>query len=267
MTSAYDSLMSKSRSAKKRRRDNNSASATTASLQSNEGGGRFFPCPAGCGAHVSERDVNAHLDSGCPQLNGDFGDEGDDKIDESTEAEAEAISDSNALPQSAANAKPKTCTNSNTNSAFQHMMKNSAQVYSNNGNIQQRFHLHNDQGMVSWTCEDDDNTEADGGFANIQWSATILLKKVKTINVHEHGEQQKQVQERSIQLTVSSSIPPFSAHQSMQQSSSTAAAAPTSTTKPKLPRLVQRHSHLSISHLKSCLQKSIRRRAPLPAVR
>lgn len=284
--SAYDSLMSKSRSAKKRRRVNNSVNATTASLQNNKGGSRFFPCPAGCGMHVSERDVNAHLDSECPQLKCNCDNEGDDKsgeehdaakkIEESTEAKAKAtaISGNNALQQSTAKAKPNKCTNSNTNNAFQHMMKNSAQVYSNNGNIQQRFHLHNDQGMVSWTCEDDDNTGADGGFAksdhiniqdsDIQWSATILLKKAQTIYIYEHGEQQAQVQERSIQLTVSSSIPPFSAHQSTQQA---AAAATTSITKPKLPQLIQRHSHLSISHLKSCLQKSIRRRAPLPAVR
>jgi hypothetical protein len=31
---------------------------------------KFFPCPAGCGQHVSEREVNAHLDSRCFVLNG-----------------------------------------------------------------------------------------------------------------------------------------------------------------------------------------------------
>ena len=331
---AYDSLMSKSCSTKKRRRrynnnnNNNSANnaATTASslLSNNDcGGSRFFLCPAGCGVHVSETTVNAHLDSGCPQLmlndgnncsgsnyerdNKKSAEEGkeehnddaaNNEIKEFAEEEtnhtttttttnnnlnspAAAISDNNnaAMPQSTvAKAKQlKKCTQNysttTNNNAFQHMMKKSAQVYSNNGNnimIQQRFHLYNDDQtgiVVSWTCEDDykeadgDDTSIPDSDNNIQWSATIILKKVKAINMYEHGEQQQQqqpVQERSIQLTVSSSIPPyfFSALQS-----------PQNTTKPKLPRLVQRHSNLSISHLKSCLQKSIRRRAPLPAVR
>ncbi|KAK1740411.1 hypothetical protein QTG54_008506 [Skeletonema marinoi] len=298
MMNAYDSLMSKSRSTKKRRRDNNNsanASTTSPSIPSNiNGGSRFFPCPAGCGVHVSEVDINAHLDSDCPQLNGSCSNnEGDrprgkdhnghaneikDSIEEGTNNTTNnltnsqgAKSDNNSLPQSTAKANPKKCTNTNpTSNAFQHMMKKSAQVYSNNINIQQRFHLHNNEGMVSWTCEDD-NKEADDVRAkqdsDVQWSATIILKKVKAIKLSEDGEKQQQqpVQERSIELTVSSSISPFSTtHQSPRQSSSTST---TSTTKPKLPRLVQRHSRLSISHLKSCLQKSIRRRAPLPAVR
>jgi len=33
------------------------------------------------------------------------------------------------------------------------------------------------------------------------------------------------------------------------------------------PKLVCKYSRLTVSHLKSCLQKSIRRRQPLPAVR
>lgn len=275
MMNAYDSLLNQSRSAKKRRRVNNR------SLLSNKGGSRFFPCPAGCGLHISEREVNAHLDRGCLQLNGNNGSEGDErsgeehdaanKIKESTEVKTKTIPDNNALPQSTATAKPKKCTNSN---AFHHMMKKSAQVYSNNDNINQRFHLHNDQGMVSWTYEDD-KAEVEVGIAKsdhinnqdsaIQWSTSIILKKVKTINIHEHGEQKQPLKERSIQLTVSSSIPSLSAGSSSAAATSTSTA--TNTTKPKLPRLVQQHSHLSISHLKSCLQKSIRRRAPLPAVR
>lgn len=281
---AYDSLMSKSRSTKKRRRDtNNSANATAA-------GSRFFPCPAGCGLHVSEVEVNAHLDNDCPKLNANCSNnDGDrsmeelgapDKIkEELTQEETnnstssnrlereEAISHNNSLSRSTAPAKQKTRADANqAKNAFQHMMKKSAEVYSNNGNIQQRFHLHDNQGKVSWTCEDD-NEEADDVLASsidTQWSATIILKKVKTINLQEdipNEQQQQPLQERSIQLTVSSSVSPFSSHQSPQQSSST------TTTQSKPPRLVQRHSRLSISHLKSCLQKSIRRRAPLPAVR
>ncbi len=283
---AYDSIMSKNRSTKKRRRDdNNTAYASTAvsSLpRSSKRGSNFFPCPAGCGMHVSEVEVNAHLDNDCPQLNAnncnkndgeksihDIGDSND--INESIgvgtknnttnsriDSEA-AISDKNSLPRSMAPA-------GNTNNVFQHMMKNSAQIYSNNGTIQQRFHLHNNQGMVSWTCEDDNKEDVPAKSADTKWSATIILKNVKTINLREDAEQQQHqsVVEGSIHLTVSSSISPLASQQSPQQTSSSTA---TTTTKSKLSRLVQRHSRLSISHLKSCLQKSIRRRAPLPAVR
>ena len=31
---------------------------------------KFFPCPAGCGHHVSEREVNTHLDKSCPIIHG-----------------------------------------------------------------------------------------------------------------------------------------------------------------------------------------------------
>ena len=283
--SAYDSLMSKSRSTKKRRRDN----SATVPFSSSKGGSRFFPCPAGCGLHVSEAEVNAHLDNDCPQLNANFsnndGDGSTKELDapnkvkkqltqgernkttyKRIESEA-AISDNNSISRYTAPAKQKTYTDANqTNNAFQHMMKKSAQVYSNNGSIQQRFHLYDKQGKVSWTCEDDNKDADDNVLAksvDTKWSATITLKKIKTINLQEAGsskQQQQPLQERPIQLTVSSSVSPFSSQESPQQSSTT-------TTQSKFPRLVQRHSRLSISHLKSCLQKSIRRRAPLPAVR
>lgn len=260
---AYDSLMNKSRSKKRRRREDavsNANASTTAS-----GGSRFFPCPAGCGLHVSELEVNAHLDNDCPQLNGNCSNNDGDrsiqklgtpnKIKESTQAQEEK--------NNTAKNRIKSQEGTNqTNNAFQHMMKKSAQVYSNSGDVKQRFHLHDNQGNVSWTSEDDAKEAGDVLASSIdtKWSATIILKKVKTINIQDDGQNEQQQQ--SIQLTVSSSVPPLSSHPSPQQSS-----PPLRSTQSKMPRLVQRHSRLSISHLKSCLQKSIRRRAPLPAVR
>ena len=273
--SAYDVLVSKSRSAKKRRCND-----------SGGGGGIFFPCPAGCGLHVSERDVNYHLDScRCLKMN-----KGRGKESESTEEESYqhhtirhpdthgTVSDVDELPGSAAQGKAKCSNNVKNTSVFQQMMKRSAEVYSNNGNIQQRFHLHNAQGLVSWVSGDDRKEAAEDLLGkthdnitfrdgDIAWSTTVILKNVKIINMQGDGEQQQRdhpMQESPIQLTISSSIPSSFSKQPPQPPSSINSI----TTKPKqLPRLVQRHSRLSISQLKSCLQKSIRRRAPLPAVR
>jgi hypothetical protein len=297
--SAYDSLMSKSRSAKKRRRntDDNKNNDDYGVIPSTGGGGsRFFACPAGCGKHVSERDVNFHLDN-CPKLNkndssrnnesGSIGEELSSTTMNNPKphhADSAIIIDNDkALPQSTS--KPKAKHTSVDNNAFQHMMKRSAQVYSNNNDsiIKQRFHLHNTQGMISWTCDELNNGGAVGDNAfeesnvqrdinNIQWSTTIVLKKVKTIRIGEQREQQppqSTMQERQIELTVSSSVPPFNSTQQSPTKSTTATSNNTNTTTNSSlpPRLVQRHSRLSISHLKSCLQKSIRRRQPLPAVR
>lgn len=233
---------------------------------------------------MSELEVNAHLDNDCPKLNAsrnnsdgersiqDPGDSNDrnESIEvgtnnmTNTRIDSEvAISDKKSLPRS-------TATAGNMNNVFQHMMKKSAQMYSNNGNIQQRFHLHNNQGMVSWISEDDTKEEdVLAKSVDTKWSATIILKNVKAISLREDADKQQQQSalDSSVQLTVSSSISPLASDQSPQQTPSSTAAATSTTTKSKLPRLVQRHSRLSISHLKSCLQKSIRRRAPLPAVR
>ena len=289
--SAYDSLMSKSRSAKKRRRNPDDKNNDDGVIPSSGGGSRFFACPAGCGKHVSERNVNDHLDT-CPKLNqndaarngsGSIGEELSSTIMNNPQpSHSEIINDNDkALPQSTS--KPKAKHTSVDNNAFQHMMKRSAQVYSNiNDSIKQRFHLHNTHGMISWICDDELNNGGAAGdnafednnvqrdINNIQWSTTIVLKKVKTITIGEQREQQPPknttMQERQIELTVSSSIPPFNSSQSPTKSTTTTSNN-TTTNSSLPPRLVQRHSRLSISHLKSCLQKSIRRRQPLPSVR
>jgi hypothetical protein len=287
--SAYDSLMNKSRSAKKRRHNTDDKNNDDYGVIPSSGGGsRFFACPAGCGKHVSERDVNDHLDK-CPKLNpnsscnNESGSIGEELNNPKPPHSAIIIDNDKALPQSTS--KPKAKHTSVDNNAFQHMMKRSAQVYSNNNDsiIKQRFHLHNTQGRISWTCDDElNNGGAVGDIAfddnyvqrdinNIQWSTTIVLKKVKTVRIGEQREQQlpqNTMQERQIELTVSSSIPPFNSSQQSRTKSTTTTTSNHTTTHSSLPpRLVQRHSRLSISHLKSCLQKSIRRRQPLPAVR
>jgi len=188
---------------------------------------------------------------------------------------------------------------------FAHMMKRSAALFSKSENVaRQRFHLHNIDGFVTWTSEDDEENFSEckptsGGRANgesicigdsdrddlkqstshgasipkkkhsflssfsdgnLQWSATITIKKPQIVScqsaaqhIEEYAldgptERRYDKPDKSLELTISSSIP-------FPQEGLTR------------HRLVRVHSRLSVAHLKSCLQKSIRRRAPLPAVR
>ena len=234
--------------------------------------------------HISEREVNAHLDHKCPRLK----DSRDGVAAKTSNINLRSfetthtlnnnlhhnsptlISDKNIRPQSTSKFKRGRSTNYTCdNNAFQHMMKKSAQASLNSVSIQQRFHLHDEYGKISWVSDNDSKDYGDCiQGSDVKWSATIILKKPKTIKLYSHGDQQQQGMERSIQLTVSSSVSSFSNANAVDESALQSSSI--STTKDinsKLPRLVKRHSQLSISHLKSCLQKSIRRRAPLPAVR
>ena len=146
--------------------------------------------------------------------------------------------------------------------AFSHMMKRSATVFSKDDTtknvIRHRFHLHNTEGLVTWNCIDDDSDcSTDKVDCCGVWSATALMKKVQVIHLGEEQSSSSPNQKRGgdsstddkvLELTISSDIPPYPQDK-------------------KRWRLVRMHSRLSVSHLKSCLQKSIRRRAPLPAVR
>lgn len=168
------------------------------------------------------------------------------------------------------------------NNIFAHMMQRSAQLSKGDKCevIRHRFHLHNksDGGFTTtWSsCEEDGANSNDGDNTNIAkgeervnllhakspsstiaWTATttITTKKMKIVNAVDYNDpcdQQTLIEDgdnnKSLELTVSSSLPPNEGDKKQQ-------------------RLVQRHSRLSVSQLKSCLQKSIRRRAPLPAVR
>ena len=349
--------------------------ATPASKKESSGGSRFFPCPAGCGAHLTELNVNAHLDRYCSSLGLDssasanHGDgvkakrnqlKNDDRTDNNLlKDEAKSPSDSSrniqqlrpfeedkytskspnlkkgyrnetktkldfdstinhttqtkpdfspnkvVIPPAKSlpigNIKPPQTDKSSN--AFTHMMQRSAAVFSKSDSkedvTRQRFHLHNVEGLVTWTSEYDDVSNDDhddisdkiqgeqkkvttGNEAikdeatqtnpsqrkkhssptivpdDVQWSVSITVKKPKPVHLHHTQKQQthqltysptkQQAEEKALELTISSSIP-------FPQEGKTQC------------RLVRRHSRLSVPQLKSCLQKSIRRRAPLPAVR
>lgn len=349
------------------------------------GGGKFFPCPAGCGAHVTERDVNSHLDRCTVSMNVDVEDsasaEGpndrarsEDKPEDaeqkehgseegdhvSLEKSAKSKEMQQKHPAKAKKDKPSVLIRRNetepnhnhgtkldfdrrtkrdnqsnemqvkefsklspeegnalfatsspakkdgTENIFAHMMKRSAALFSKSENVtRQRFHLHNVDGFVTWTSDDDEEhyskcKPTSGGRANgesiicigdsdrddlkqsasygasippkkhsfipsfsdgtLQWSETITIKKPQIVSCQsaaQHIEEytldgptkrRDDKPDKSLELTISSSIPFLQEGLTRH-------------------RLVRVHSRLSVAHLKSCLQKSIRRRAPLPAVR
>ena len=206
-----------------------------------KGSSRFVPCPAGCGKYIAEFEINAHLDS-CIQSS-------------SEETSAKKRARVSSVPQSvdgvlSTNSRERTHSNvaaeanqgplvqPEQNNAFSHMMKRSKHVFSTAEpqKFFQRFHLNAD-GTVSLTCYN-----ANPGLhqpEDTKWSATVTVKE--KISATEVSVQKP----RLIELIVSSSID----------------------TATKKPRLVRRHTRLSVPVLKSILQKSIRRRKPLPSVR
>ncbi|EED91786.1 predicted protein [Thalassiosira pseudonana CCMP1335] len=341
---ALDHLMSHAKTKKKKRKrpspatsgahQSTTTSSGTPSLTSPDGASssQFFPCPVGCGRHVTERNVNEHLDK-C------LGDGGDDAADDDSNAasddgqrddvnvdwdggissnekddeEAKATSSepmanpdtsNTSLPSLNTQAKQlrsdpnNKATNNNNNNksaaiadtsnAFAHMMQHSAKVFSKAAttssmeSVRHRFHLHSVDGLVSWTEEDDrdivglSGSDVENGakakdvdsssaidISDVQWSVTITVKKVKTIQFKRTTSEDNDLQqqrsntnqsansqsERPLELIVSTSIP-FPQQEGKKRGN-----------------FVRRHSRLSVAQLKSCLQKSIRRRAPLPAVR
>ena len=147
----------------------------------------------------------------------------------------------------------------NSNNVFDHMMKRSAKVFNNNDNnddcnnsmqlkLLQRMHLH-ENGSVSVTCyhnnnvinkrnNDNDNSSSSSSLGTIAWMSTVQVRG------------NKETGSLPIELIVSSSIPSLSLSSSQNHH-----------------RLVQNHTKLSVPVLKSILQKSIRRRKPLPSIR
>lgn len=212
----------------------------------------LFSCPVGCRTLVSEFDINDHLDR-C------LGGHCDEKDDGETNAKhASSISTVSAV----INTPP-------TKNVFSLMMERSSVVFSTNksrnnddGNvIRHQFHLHNSEGYVTWTTQDNCDGGNHDGESNgteigasisadlsrdVHWSAIIMMKKVKCINTKMvDTSYDERHQQKALELTMSSSLP----------------------YRIENMRLVRKHSRLSVSQLKSCLQKSIRRRAPFPAVR
>ena len=298
---AFDMLMMNSSSNQKKRklRPESSSSEKKPSIAS-----RFVPCPAGCGRHILSHSINAHLD-GClassqqrrqqqQQAEEEIPTKKDDSnVNESQtpgpvirtsattisqQDDANICSPGNDNHQNTSKAgsqnDPEQSISSSApddkeddkdegtttkNNVFAHMMKKSAQVFSadhlsnkpSTPKLIQRMHLHENGNTVSVTCYESAPSRdliqelqqqqlQNTNLGRIAWSATIQVRRNQDMDV-------------PVELTVSSSIPSIS-------SSSPDAAD-------YRPRFVQKHSRLSVPVLKSILQKSIRRRKPLPSVR
>lgn len=128
-------------------------------------------------------------------------------------------------------------TSSNRPDAFDHLMNSSKIVFAEPQKVQQCFYL-SENGTVSII----NSANID---QRVSWSAQVQLKDraARTLDDTNDGPTKPGA---SIELTL-------------------ATALPSATTAPR--RLVQHHSRLSVPVLKSILQKAIRRRKPLPAVR
>ena len=145
-----------------------------------------------------------------------------------------------------ATATISTDTNSRQNNVFAHMMKRSMNVFSENKapmsspKLFQHMHLCTN-GTVTLTCHENKNIVP--AQDEIAWSATVQVRG------------KKETATPAIELLISSSIASFGSNFSPGQ------------IQPERQRLVRNHSRISVPVLKSILQKSIRRRKPLPSVR
>ncbi|KAL3776125.1 hypothetical protein HJC23_011447, partial [Cyclotella cryptica] len=265
----------------------------------------FFPCPAGCGHHVSERDVNTHLDERCSMLGnrraGSNASSGHASVDISScpeKPKSDYIGDNltgenpvrdstdycekknSITPLKSNKESPKTGSLSTTpkraikqeTDAFSRMMKQSAKIFSRDVSqyvARHRFHMHHDQDgriTATWISNDTDASATDGvAMDQILWSANVTIKKIKSIalNKTDHSMEglrspwsDPKTDATTLELTISSSSAFQHSQQKLQGDSNDDKF-----------HFVQRHSHLSVAQLKSILQKSIRRRAPLPSVR
>lgn len=225
---------------------------------------RFVLCPGGCGKHILPHLINQHLD----------------KCIESTDATATADSGNHSskrqptdtvtvlhkpvcssvddnlndeFDESTDNVKAEASPKPFKNNVFDRMMQQSAQGFGVNRNgkaLVQRMHLHDDM-RVSVTCYSSDPNETqleDDYLGRIAWSATVQVRPGTT-----DGSPCTLVQ-----LLVSSSIAPNNDSNN---------DSPLVKDIDQRPRWVERHSRLSVPVLKSILQKSVRRRKPLPSVR
>lgn len=260
---------------------------------------RFVSCPMGCGKHILRHSINAHLDvclgrkkksSSSPSLNmvassqpnnynhhppkqsittpsqptkeqSDLEWKNLNIESSSMKGTSSGRSVSTAVDSSVkrniynvkgdyqaedATAIAAGSSSSKTDNVFAHMMKKSAEVFSDRTTSPkrlQRMHLH-ENGTVSVTCYTN-STARDllpqqqqpmdqPLLGTVAWSCTIQVRKTVDMDL-------------PVELNVSTSILPL--HSDHRR------------------RFVQHHSRLSVPVLKSILQKSIRRRKPLPSVR
>jgi hypothetical protein len=224
---AFEMLMQKRQSAQKRPSAQNS---------------RFVACPAGCGQHIREENVNEHLDR-CL---------GSTEAVDPTHSEAKATEQVAYVdptmtreptepvtfcptPDGLSSSTTVSPESNNANNVFSHMMKQSRRVFSTKESqpLRQRFHLHPD-GRLTWTCTENPRfVEDPGSLASdnvpVHWSAKVLLKASRMV----HSQPQPPNpdaprQPHDVELTVS-----------------TAVVSP-SVTLPRT-RLVRTHSRLSVS--------------------
>lgn len=206
-----------------------------------------FACPAGCGARVTGRDINDHLDQCRVTSNNYIGandvsihgerqsDMTNGKTNTSHRQPTNERESTIMMPKRARDTLPATA----ASNAFSHMMKQSAAVFSksckkDNGVTRHRFHLHNTDGLVTWTSglgaennkRDEDTPEDNQAQESprnktesspsavpseeIQWSTIINIKRLK-----------------GYELIISSSLPTSQGD--------------------KVNMLVRRHSRLSVS--------------------
>jgi hypothetical protein len=222
---------------------------------------RYILCPAGCGKHVADIEMNTHLDACIDRvthlpcavvaqrpnqeetinvLAKDLGINQNNVI-----SPDDGASESSPSPKKS---KPVACLpDKGGSNAFTLMMKRSSEVFSNAKapKLFQRFHLGTD-GCAKLTCYGSKPDDSYTSQETIEWTVAVELKD-RPPKTDTTSQQHLQKQPIIIELVISSSIPSMLADTSKQ--------------------LVHRHSRLSVPVLKSILQKSVRRRRPLPAVR
>jgi len=168
-----------------------------------------------------------------------------------------------------------------TDNAFGHLMRHAQNFYSKNDerdepSITHKFHLHDNDGKLSWgvvSKKDKREVEDTTLFLNENeinqnhsssaddelnksldaWSASIVIRNNRGEEDSQKTSSLLDTENRDIKVIISSSVPKI--------------CRDVIPNRPSLPRLVERPSKLSVPVLKSILQKSIRRRRPLPAVR
>jgi ferredoxin-like protein FixX len=177
---------------------------------------RFVACPAGCGQHIREENVNEHLDRCLGATEAVEPTQSEAKATEQvatvdpamTREPTEPVTFCPTPDSSSSTVSPES---NNAKNAFSHMMKQSQRVFSAKESqpLRQRFHLHPD-GRLSWTCTEDVGFVEDPGSlasnnASVLWSAKVLLKASRMV----HGQPQPKPdapQSHDVELTVSTAM-------------------------------------------------------------
>lgn len=269
---AFSYLMKSARSQSKPTKTNNNKSRFTRPAT------RFLLCPAGCGKHFLEEKMNAHLDICIQSMNDSAPTKSQatstaisitKQIEENTKPAAVVLSQTQAsqqetrtshiagsqvdhcaseIPKFVSAEKPKAevlipqsapSRKHDKPNAFEHLLKNSKHVFAAAADksmapLQHFFRMDHHHGTVHLSLLDmrQYGTHQDNG-----WTVSVILR-------NKHC--------RPVEVILSSSLPNNSNRNNEALSNT---------------RLVQKHSKLSVPVLKSILQKSIRRRRPLAAVR